>query len=46
MQYLEAIIKETLRIFPAVPFFSRKTIEPFKIGKIIVFVLIYLLLVH
>lgn len=33
MPYMEALIKETLRLFPSVPFFSRKTFEPFTIGN-------------
>ncbi|XP_037938141.1 probable cytochrome P450 4s3 isoform X2 [Teleopsis dalmanni] len=36
MHYLEAVIKETLRIYPSVPFFSRKITEDTQIGNITV----------
>ena len=36
MRYLEAVIKETLRIYPSVPFFSRKVSEDLQIGNITV----------
>ncbi|XP_039962352.1 probable cytochrome P450 4s3 isoform X1 [Bactrocera tryoni] len=36
MHYLEAVIKETLRIYPSVPSYSRKTQEDLQIGNITV----------
>lgn len=33
LPYLEAAIKETLRMYPSIPSFSRKTNEATKIGK-------------
>lgn len=33
LPYLEAVIKESLRLFPSVPSFSRQTREPFNIGN-------------
>jgi cytochrome P450 family 4 subfamily V len=32
MKYLDCVIKEILRLFPSVPFFSRNVTEDFKIG--------------
>ena len=35
MNYLERVIKETLRIFPTVPIIAREVTEDFKIGLLI-----------
>lgn len=36
LPYLEAVIKETLRMFPSIPSFSRKTMDVSKIGKLFI----------
>ncbi|XP_036319967.1 probable cytochrome P450 4s3 isoform X1 [Rhagoletis pomonella] len=36
MRYMEAVIKETLRLYPSVPFYSRKVQEDLQLGNITV----------
>lgn len=33
MKYLERVVKESLRLFPSVPFITRCVTHPFEIGK-------------
>lgn len=33
MNYMEAVIKETIRLYPSVPIYSRILLEPFVLGK-------------
>lgn len=36
MKYLEAVIKEVLRLYPSVPFIAREVTEDFMLGKNVV----------
>ena len=41
MKYLDAVIKEILRIYPSVPFIGRQIVEDFMLGKVILLKTLY-----